>query len=696
MWIAVNVVLFIAELLIIFSYIRAMVRNGKLKNPIILIACVFAVNFAVHLVPYIYERTVLKISGNTVYDVFECLSGAVRNFVGEVTTPIVVNYGKAFPFFAWIYSIGTLLAMIVAVSTVFSVFSHKIKNNLRLLRTMNSQTCDILVGNIDFSKSYADINSSCVILITEDCDEDTRKDLIDSGYTILTRSFSAGLFSGKLFNAKSEYNIICSCEYESFVEYINIFAEYKKSEKVKKNINLYIELDESKAELTRQEIIDNSGCKDHISLFSKNDIFAQEFTSSHSLAANLPRDFLNDDTSVKDGREIRVIFVGYTPLSREIHRYNLLNNHFVTYSDEYHVFPVKYSIYAPALKDEDLITTGITRNTDALRSKSEEYFPLPELNFEQKHFGYIPQAHNEIESIAEAVLKEKTYTHIYVDTGNVYQNIEFTSSLSKLLHGCDRFKIFVNCKTYFGKSSPEIASYGNIGRVLSRDIIVNKVTHILAKKINESYVRTTTPKPADMSDVEYEDILHEKIIKSWDEMDYFTFRSNICSALGLRTKLNLLGLDIIQNKKCENLNLINERYPYAPNAETFHTFAERSLQNAMRAQEHSRWTTFHLLSDWLPMKKSDIQIKSVENGIAKFSTKNPYLRKHACMTTSRGLADLSRLMARKASEHTGNETDVLTYDYFKNDDMLLITSQHELAEAGYSIVTLYDQNIAES
>lgn len=679
MWETINFMLLLFEVFVIFAYARCIYKK-KPVNHSLAILVVFIINFLLHLVPYFYSVTELGISNNSIYDVFECLSGAVRNFVGEVTTPIVVDYGKRFSVFSVVYSIGTLLAMGTAISTMLSIFNNNLLNKARVLRILNSKSCNIIIGNKDFYDGFARQNPNTIVMVSPDLDSDEVKEMIEHDYIVLSKNFSLKFLESKYINKKTRYNVICSCEYEEFLEYLDDFILFKKRNNLNSNVYMYIEVEERKLEITMEELIANSGCAEYISLFSREELIARSLVDDYSIAKYMPRDFLNTDTSLKNDADIRVFMFGYGNLSKKIYKYFLLNNHFVTYNNGYHPFPIKYYIYGDNADAEEWNINGIKDALNLLNQ--DDYLPFPEFSYETHCNKHIPYSHNELLQLKNTITTEKTFNYIVIDLEDIYDSLEYALQIKKLLNNSGNYKIFVNAKPSFLKGHSEIVCYGETDQILTEDIIINESMLHIAKAINESYIKIRSGTSKSDSDSANSDLASEL----WKKLDYYSAQSNICAAMGLRVKLNLLELDCVNDGKRNNLDLIEKKYPYELGSSTLESRSQQNLQNAMRAQEHSRWTTFHLLSKWLPMRKDEITFSSSKRTNPEFVTKNRNEKRHACITTLDGLATLSEHLAERASEKGGKTISAKEYEYFKNDDMLLINSSKILSRQGFSVV----------
>jgi len=121
---------------------------------------------------------------------------------------------------------------------------------------------------------------------------------------------------------------------------------------------------------------------------------------------------------------------------------------------------------------------------------------------------------------------------------------------------------------------------------------------------------------------------------------------------------------------------------------TLDSYQKQNLQNAIRAQEHNRWVTSHLLMKWLPMKKEDFHLLSVSGELPEFKTKDKFLKRHICITSQDGLKEVSSYMAKRASHESGRNIEEVRYEFFKNDDMSLINSENILSQLKFSITEI--------
>jgi hypothetical protein len=79
------------------------------------------------------------------------------------------------------------------------------------------------------------------------------------------------------------------------------------------------------------------------------------------------------------------------------------------------------------------------------------------------------------------------------------------------------------------------------------------------------------------------------------------------------------------------------------------------------------------------MPKNAITEKERKNGKVKYNTSSAKTRQHVCLTTHTGLAELSHHLAEKSGGA------IESYDYYRYDEMLVLTAGELLQKLGYSV-----------
>ena len=177
----------------------------------------------------------------------------------------------------------------------------------------------------------------------------------------------------------------------------------------------------------------------------------------------------------------------------------------------------------------------------------------------------------------------------------------------------------------------------------------------------------------------------ELALKIWNNSDNFTMNSNVSAALNLRVKLNLLGLDYINDGKGENTDLLKEVYQIKENY-SYDEYFNESIRNALLAEEHARWNAYHLLNGYLPLDFDDIKVKSHDDLKVYYINKNKVTKEHACLTTFNGLDNLTTYLVDMSSKILNKKIDKSAHDYYIADELLIKVAGKMLKEIGYSII----------
>jgi len=674
MWNIISILILIIEAVLLLAFVVGRFQKRRLNETTLFIGVLIVVNYSLHLVPFLYGVLELGQESNVILGMLDCLGATIKLFVGEANVEAVSGFAEAFPHFSVAYTLGVVIALLTTISTAIEAFSSSIVNSFRLAKAFKKDGCDIVVGNGAKALHYA---KTCnAVLLLDDVDKETVKELIEDGYVVLRKGFTVQLLGSRQFNATTRYNIVCT-EAEKALDYIDTFIEYKKAETNAKNIYLYVELEGEKAETVRREIIEKNGMEAFIDTFSTSELLARTFTHANPVTGYLPKEYI-ENAAIKTGTEISVFVLGFGTLGQEVYRQSVLNNQLVTFDGEYKVLPINYYLCDTGIDATEWNIGGLPEVLGELNAA--EYFPLPELPFKTTVIDRTPASREVLTAIKKQVQKDNNYTLIIIDTDEDCRNIEIGAKLKTMLFGAENYHIFVRSEAAYTEDDEIVTYFGNSEDVFNHDVIVNDSLSAMAKKLNEVYTaQYAGAEERNRSD--FAQYIQQKAEKDWNSFDYFTLYSNIYSAMNLRTKLNLLGLDYVKDGNGANTALIGERHGHKGEY-AYSEYFTPSVRNALIAQEHARWNAYHLLSEYLPLDKNGITVKSQDGKKVRFNVKNTAAKKHACLTTYNGLNDLSAYLAQKA----GNGCTAADYDYYIYDEMLITTAEELLTSLGYSVI----------
>ena len=675
MWNTISILILIIEAVLLFGFIIGRFQKRRLNETALFIGVLIVVNYSLHLVPFLYGVLELGQESNVILGMLDCLGATIKLFVGEANVEAVSGFAEAFPHFSVAYTLGVVIALLTTISTAIEAFRNSITNGFRLAKSLKKDSCDIVVGNSAKALHYAK-TCNAVLLLDDGVEKETVKELIEDGYAVLRKSFTVQLLGSRQFNATTRYNIVCT-EAEKALDYIDTFIAYKNAETNAKNIYLYVELEGEKAETVRREIIEKNEMEAFIDTFSTSELLARTFTHANPVTKYLPKEYI-EDAAIKTGTEISVFVLGFGTLGQEVYRQSVLNNQLVTFDGEYKVLPINYYLCDTGIDVTEWNIGGLPEALGELNTA--EHFPLPELPFKTAVIDRTPTSREVLTAIKKQVQKSNSYTLIIINTDEDCRNIEIGAKLKMMLFGSENYHIFVRSEAAYTEDDEIVTYFGNSEDVFNHDVIVNDSLSAMAKKLNEVYTAQYAG-AEERNRPDFAEYIQQKAEKDWQGLDYFTLYSNIYSAMNLRTKLNLLGLDYIKDGNGANTALITERHGHKGEY-AYSEYFTPSVRNALIAQEHARWNTYHLLGEYLPLDKSGITVKSDEGKKVRFNVKNTAAKKHACLTTYNGLNDLSSYLAEKA----GNGCTAADYDYYIYDEMMITSAEELLTSLGYSVI----------
>ena len=675
MWNLFFSIIIAAELAMLSWFLVEKIRRGKFSATFLFIGLVFTLNWINNCTASLYDMYVMKESGNLLINIASKIKASAGMFVGDVDKNALTNIINDYPLFLVTYFLGWILGLISTINTVIEAIEHTVRNNYRVTKRMRNKECDIVIGNSAKAVKYAR-SSDAVILLDAGVIKETVNILIEDGFPVVHKSFTTKLLGSRIFCKSTRYNIICPCE-ENTLEYINTVISFVKSSAEHLDIHLFVEIEGDKAETVRREIIDSNKMESLIDIFSIDDLLARNFTEKNPVIKYLPEDFIVDG-ALKPESDIAVFIIGYGGLGRQIFKNSVLNNQYVTYSDGYKVLPLHYYICDTAIDSSDWLIDGMKQSLDELVQYTDKYFTPPEMPYTAEVISVSPTSREIMKAIKGHINKPNSYAFVIVDTNDDYSNIEIAAKIKSFLYGINNFRIFVCSKDSSAKNENVISYFGKRESVLTHDIIVNDCFSSMGKKLNEMY-EVHYASDDEKKRTDFADYIHKKANVSWAGLDYFTKYSNIYSAMSLRVKLNLLGLDY---KSGDETPCGTELLPDYSKELPYSDYLTRSTRNALIAQEHARWNAYHLVNEWMPLEKEGIVGNMKDNGSVKFTVKIPAAKKHACLTTHADLNILSTHLARSAN----NNSSAADYDFYRNDEFLLAGIDEIFNTFGYSAV----------
>jgi len=176
------------------------------------------------------------------------------------------------------------------------------------------------------------------------------------------------------------------------------------------------------------------------------------------------------------------------------------------------------------------------------------------------------------------------------------KNLELAFDIKRLTKKCNiqnssiQIAVKCNCKSIFGQKIKEekvngdnIIFFGEIEEVFTDEIIINEKLDDLAKEINEYY-----------------NVNNPKYATPWNKLSSFLKDANRHPAMHIKTKLNLVGLEIC------NIGEVPEGARVIDTKEKFIKYLGKERLEALARIEHLRWNAFYFASGWnvLPLEEA--------------------------------------------------------------------------------------------
>lgn len=681
MWDLICIILIAIEIILLDIFVITRLKKKKLHQTIQFLVAVFICNLLLYFIPYLYSLIELKEESNYVLDVLAMIMDSLKLFLGDINIDFAKEFSEVTPIYTYSYLLGAVLALIGTISTALQAFNARIVNSFKVSKCLKQEYCDIVFGNDELSLKYAKKNKNTILFLDEKTTtKDDSTSLMNKGYLVIRKVFNLEFLKSNSFNNQTKYNLIFPMQDDKFFKVIETYISYSRDNEYKSNIELYLEISEEKVSTVKREIIEKYELQNKINVFSRNELMVRDFIERHPVTEFLSKDFFSEDTSIKSDKKINVFFLGFSKLNEELYRQYIINNQLVYFDKQYKVFPLNYQIFEEKLDRSSILSINELKNDLLeLQNNKKEYYSLPELPYSTTyHFKKSPLIKDNLLNILNNVKEDNSYTYIIIDVNDDYQNIDLGLKVNLMLSAYSNYHIFVRSNNKYTVDKNNISYYGNFEQFFNHEVIVKENLSKMAKTLNKLYVKQQ------LRDCN-EELINNIAEENWNKFNDFTIFSNISSALSLRLKLNLLGLDYISDGKGENINIIEERY--IRNEEyNYQDYKRQSIKNALLAQEHARWNAYHLLNEFLPLRKEDISIKNQTEENISFNLKNLDNKKHACLTTFNGLDLLSKDLSKRSSKVLNRNISIEEYDLYKYDESLMLSICDLMKELNYSII----------
>lgn len=666
MYLAIGIVILIISLFVAGVIIYTLVRSAKDTGEIISKKNLFYFIPAFLLIYFIY-LTASFYNGEDI-DLFygiSIINTVLDTLKGKPLKSLILPICQDIPLYYVDFVLAVILAEGTFILSIASFFSLRIRNFItvkKLLRT----NCDIVLCDSGDAVKYVKNNKNCLLWAT-DIKRQRLNDLFKAGIPVIDSPFDIKYVLRKIKNG--EYNLIVFRD--GNYSYTRIIESFTELIKAGGKARLHLEANQDETKIIREKFISQQADRiaaAHITCFSKYELMARRFVADYPITKYIPRSFYNPNCTVKDGKEINIVFIGFGKVNYQLFRMCTMQFQFACEKDgrllskpvHYHVFDNK----GQALHNEFF--------SRILYEYGEEFkdcdFPRPDkicdLNTYQWDINSV-----EAKKKFRSFVSEDSFTYFVVSLESDLEDASYAQTIRRLFPDEKNYRVFVRVRNNNGeklnRESDSVTYFGEDDKIYTHESLVNDDLTELAQRLNLLY-SNIADSPAWLSAVkelppqeqsgELTKILENPdnrklMLDKWAELPLIEQSSNLYHALNLPFKLNLLGFEMVKNDGGSLAGISEEEYNSRyensgreSNYSDYSFFFGTETSNVLAFIEHSRWNALYILYDYKQMKKSDMRVvEKVDkdgNTVRTLPHKDTEKKRHGCITGYYGLNEL--------------------------------------------------------
>ncbi len=637
------------------------------KKSLIYALPAFVVVYALYTMATVYNGEKI-----TFYTLFLLIHETLSMVSMELNDSLVLALSQANPWFHAAMIGACILSFITVIFGVFVFFGVAITNGLKKRKSF-MMGGDIVIGLSPSSLKYLEAHKGAVLWV-EEIDKETYLSLIKQQHAVHKAPLNEKTVSKCLKGA--EYHLIVFRD--TSYSYFSILSCFEKlKEKRDKRLFLHLEANVNELGMVREKYLSDVSeqANTFVLPFCRYELMARRFIMEHPITKYMPRSFFNENLTLKDEKEVNVVFLGFGKVNYELFKLMATNFQFAKQKgDQLYAAPVHYYTFennSERFNNEHFIK--LINEYDEIFKNSD--LPAAEKICDLKESLPMDAHSAETRKQIRALVNKDTYTYFIVSISDDYQDADFAHDLKKYLEDEQNYKIFVRSKgkesRLLNKDEKNIVYFGENAECYLHENIVNNDLMVLSQNVNDLYNDYTKDKWAQLRD--------------WQKLPVVEQYSNINAALNLYFKLHLMGLELKKGKG-EGLTKaeIEKHCPGVfmdSKGEDYNYFFGTQAANVLAFIEHSRWNAYYLLSGYKPLPFKEFIWTRNEKGKDVLQHKNGAKFRHACLTTYAGLDKLLKHKqkvlqeaAEKGEKKVGS-TDMNTlasiyrYDYMVIDGM---------------------------
>lgn len=512
----------------------------------------------------------------------------------------------------------------------------------------------------------------------------------------------------KLKNTNYKLNIVVTLKEEKqrlhycgqFVEFLN-----KCGDGVLNNVSMYVF-----GERDFQDVYSNyekasNGCLHYINEY---DQIAVDFINKHPFTEFMSEEQIDYSTAlIKPNVKLSNVMIGFGKVNQQLFTAIVANGQLLTNINgevkpaevEYHCFDRQRSGDHKNLNHKYFRYKHNFYNEDgSLAVDKKDYLELPAVPAKEIFHTFDINKKSFYQDIKDIVARNSAYSFVFVALGDDYLNLDVANKLVckikewqvKSCHVFVRVKdksivkdanVIIDEKfcSYYGTDAESVYNYNRIVKEKFTEMaIMRNYVYDVESDLHRSFV----------SEEEMQKSRH----KWYTKRGPLERESNLYACLSIKTKLQLMGLDLVEEDS-DKVGLTEEEFLkiYAENDPVnveidkdgrkqikYDLNFKNSKRTNIAMQEHERWNAYMFSQGFVPATKFQIETE-VKNG--KYTNgKNYDLRHHGNLTTFKGLEEFRKIISVRDGKSELN-CDVIKYDYQLLDGVYWL-----LAENGFKIV----------
>ncbi len=667
---------FLIGMLVYFIFFKKAIID---KKSLIYILPVFILIYCMYITAMVYNKVQLDF-----YTFFYLIPTALEFLAMSIEWEYLQPLCNSNAVFNAALIVACLISVITLVFSVFVLFGTRIANVLRK-RKIFSVGGDIVLGASPSAIEYLKAHKNTVLWV-EKWDKNICLDLIKQGYAVHKATLCPKNIE-KCLKKKEHHLIIFRDMQYSYFSILSCFETLKKNQN--NRLFLHLEANANEMSIVRGKYLSwiSDEANSFVFPFCRYELMARRFIIDHPITKYIPRSFFNTNLTLKEEKEINVVFLGFGKVNYEL--FKLMSTGFqFAKQKEGKLCPSLVHYYVFENNKERFHNEHFIK----LLNRYDKIFQGSDLPPAEKVCDLkdvMPMdAHsaNVRKQICDLV-NENTYTYFIISLSDEFEDAAFAHQIKEDLGESGNYKIFVRFKSSEGcllnHDKEQIVYFGEDAGCFSRENIVNDDLMQLSQNVNDLYNDYTKDQWAQM--------------REWQKLPIIEQYSNINAATHIYFKVHLMGFAL---QKGVEMGVTKEEFinscPTAfmgDKGSNYDYFFKTEAANTLAFIEHSRWNAYYLLAGYKPLPFKDFTWERNKKGKDVLNHKNEEKLRHACLTTYYDLDTLIRHKCKilkeaqeKGEKQVGSiELNVLT-DLYRYDYMVIDGMYDALDKLGYSLV----------